>query len=109
VTTYVSPSNNALGMDRPLGFAVQVDGGEVHSNYFFPAAAPGLQPPQWDGSDGFAANSIIAVPNALNLSAGAHTLKLFMIEPAVVVQKIVINTGGVQPSYLGPPESVRIS
>ncbi|KAJ7071945.1 hypothetical protein C8F01DRAFT_1101940 [Mycena amicta] len=109
VTTYVSPSNNALGMDRPLGFAVQVDGGEVQSNYFFPAAAPGLQPPQWDGSDGFAANSIIAVPNALNLSAGAHTLKLFMIEPAVVVQKIVINTGGVQPSYLGPPESVRIS
>ncbi|KAK7046476.1 GH115-C domain-containing protein [Favolaschia claudopus] len=108
VTTFVSPSNNGLGSDRPLGFALQVDGGALESNYFFPAAAPGQQPLGWDGNDGFAANSIISVNNPVSLSPGAHTLKIFMIEPAVVVQKIVINTGGVKPSYLGPPESVLI-
>jgi len=29
-----------------------------------------------------------------------------MLSPAVVLQKIVVNLGGQQPSYLGPPETM---
>jgi len=36
---------------------------------------------------------------------GRHILKYWMIDPGVVLQKIVINAGGEKPSYLGPPES----
>jgi hypothetical protein len=36
---------------------------------------------------------------------GYHTLKIFMIDQGVVLQKIIINSGGLKPSYLGPPES----
>ena len=36
---------------------------------------------------------------------GAHLLNIWMVDPAVVVQKLLLDCGGLQPACLGPPES----
>jgi hypothetical protein len=40
---------------------------------------------------------------------GYHTLIVWMVDPAVVVHRIVVHVAGrsLPPSYLGPPESYR--
>ncbi|MDQ8187537.1 glycosyl hydrolase 115 family protein [Pelagicoccus sp. SDUM812002] len=41
--------------------------------------------------------------------AGHHTLRIYMVDPATTLQKIIINTGGLAPSYLGPAQSTVAS
>ncbi|MFF8591434.1 glycosyl hydrolase 115 family protein [Streptomyces sp. NPDC015220] len=40
--------------------------------------------------------------------AGAHRLKFWTVDPTVVVQRLLIDTGGLPRTYLGPLESRRV-
>jgi hypothetical protein len=40
--------------------------------------------------------------------AGLQKLRIYMVDPGVTLQKLVINTGGLKPSYLGPQQSLKI-
>ena len=50
-------------------------------------------------------NIRIAISAHMIHRAGSHTLKCWFVDPAVVLQKIVVDAGGALPAYLGPPES----
>jgi hypothetical protein len=41
-------------------------------------------------------------------AAGRHTLKFWALDPGLVLQRVVIDAGGLKPSYLGPRESPRV-
>ena len=38
---------------------------------------------------------------------GYHTLKFRMVDPGVVLEKLIVSQGPIPTSYLGPPESYR--
>ena len=39
---------------------------------------------------------------------GLHQLRVYLVNPAVVLQKITVDTGALQPGYLGPVQSRRL-
>ena len=98
VHTIIAPTLN-FAPGRSLRFAVSFDD----------------QPPQivdalaqnalhdWEES---VKDSVRIVTSSHSLSrSGYHVLKYWMVDPGIVLQKIVVDLGGLKPSYLGPPES----
>ena len=103
VTTTVAPTLNFIH-GRALRYAVSFDDETPQVVTLVPAnfnARNGNR--DWEES---VKNNFRRGASAHTLAAaGEHTLKIWMVDPGVVVEKIVVNTGGVKPSYLGPPES----
>ena len=52
-------------------------------------------------------NAIVTVARHHLARAGTHVLRFWMVDPGVVLQKVVVERGRLSPSYLGPPESFR--
>jgi hypothetical protein len=90
--------------DRPLRYAVSFDDETPQEIVIVPKVFDGYTTnPAWSEA---VKNNSHRVKSTHTINApGNHTLKIWMVDPAVVLEKIVVNTGGVRPSYLGPPES----
>ena len=54
------------------------------------------------------ADSVRRVAVKANVAAGHQVLKYWYVTPGVVLERIVIDAGGLKPSHLGPPESPRL-
>ncbi|TFK29114.1 hypothetical protein FA15DRAFT_583018 [Coprinopsis marcescibilis] len=110
VTVLLSPLFNVASDASPLEFGLALDAQAVQTvRPIPPLTKPGDFPPGWGGEFGWVANSITPYVATYNgIEPGAHTLKISAIDSAIVIQKIIIDTGGLLTSYLGPPESIRV-
>jgi hypothetical protein len=108
VWAFLSPSNDVLPTDG-LKYAISVDDQppQVVNITTATGASDLTMNRQWERNTSDNVNRTstthpISVP-------GVHVLKFWMVDPTVVLQRLLIDTGGLKPSYLGPPESVCIN
>lgn len=104
VETYVSPTQN-YQKNEGLKFAIAIDDEEpqiinINENEIKPDWAYAAW---WTKS--VADHIKNSVSEHKDIKAGIHTLKVWAMDPGIVIQKFVIDAGGLKPSYLGPPES----
>ncbi|GAB1819529.1 glycosyl hydrolase 115 family protein [Herbidospora sp. RD11066] len=104
VWAYLSPRNNVLPGDG-LKYAVSID--DAAPQMVDIIAATGSDDTrmnkQWERNTSDNVNRT-ATTHTIT-TPGTHTLKFWMVDPTVIVQKIVVDTGGLLTSYLGPPPS----
>ncbi|HKK81740.1 MAG TPA: glycosyl hydrolase 115 family protein, partial [Prolixibacteraceae bacterium] len=98
---HLSPTQNIYN-DEGLEFAVSVDGGEpqivnMHEGYSFR---------DWEQS--VLDNTIYASAELDIIAPGNHIIKVWMVDPAIVLQKIVVYTDDPRYTYLEPPQSTIV-
>ncbi|WP_211316001.1 glycosyl hydrolase 115 family protein [Mangrovibacterium marinum] len=97
VHVLVSPSLN-FNANKGLRYAISIDGGEeqiVNINGEYRGELG-----QWQ------AERIIEKTTAHEITTtGVHRLRIRLLEPGIVLQKILIDCGGLKPSFLGAPQS----
>jgi hypothetical protein len=98
VHAYFSPTLN-FNNDEGLKYAISIDDGEPRTVVLNKDDNKRQSWEKW------VAENIIIKTSMHALTPGRHTLKYWMISPAVVLQKLVIDLGGLAHSYLGPPET----
>ncbi len=103
LNTFISPTIDFTNSDG-LKFAISIDDEtplvvNISKDYNNEAA--------WRKS---VAESIKIFKTPLKFTkTGKHTLKYWMVTPAVVVQKLVLDLGGMKPSFLGAKETFNIN
>ncbi|MEV6109867.1 glycosyl hydrolase 115 family protein [Streptomyces sp. NPDC051940] len=103
---YLSPRNPALA-HAGLRYAVSFDDDAPQTVDIVAALGSddGVMNPQWARNT---SDNVSRTATRHTLTAGVHLLRFWMVDPTVVVQRLLIDTGGLPDSYLGPPESHRL-
>jgi hypothetical protein len=103
VESIISPTLNFV-LGRGLRFAISFDDQPPQIVTAVPGSfAAGDGNRDWEET---VKDGVRKVESTFTLKrSGWHILKFWMVDPGVVLQKIVVNLGGVKSSYLGPPES----
>ncbi len=106
VHALLSPTQNFQNSEG-LRYAISVDGEAPQIiNIHEGETVPDWRYPQW-WNQAVSNNIRIKTSRHRIDKPGEHVLKVWMVDPGVVLQKLVVETAGVKPSYLGPPESYQ--
>lgn len=97
---YFSPTLNFHHSPNGLQFAVSIDN-ETPQIVSLNKDDNGDIMYNWVGN-----NIIIKTSRHFISQPGKHTVKYWMIDPGIVLQKLVVDFGGLKPSYLGPQETL---
>ncbi|MBN2197104.1 MAG: glycosyl hydrolase 115 family protein [Polyangiaceae bacterium] len=106
VWAFLSPRNNVIPSDG-LKYAVSLDDEppQIVNSTAALNAIPMNRSWERNTSDNIAR---LSTTHRLD-QPGRHVLRFWMVDPTLIVQKLVVDLGGLRPSYLGPPESFRVS
>ena len=107
VRTYLAPSNNLDGDKSELRYGVCLDGEQCAVVNALPE---GYVSGDWNDAHWSRAVIINAhiCEHKVSLTKGKHILRFYGIDAGLVLQKIVLYTGKLPESYLGPEESIFI-
>lgn len=92
-----------LNKDFQMRYAVSIDGGPIQILNFQTFG----RSEEW--KQAVLSNSITRSVSVNQIGAGPHTIKIYMIDPGVILDRIVVDLGGLQPFYGLLPESKLIS
>jgi hypothetical protein len=104
LTLILSPTLN-VNPKKPLAYVAQIDDKPQQRRQFVTDQKQPDFPVGWGTA--VAQNAWLNTTNWGEVSTGKHTLKVWLVEANVVLQKLVLDLGGVQYSHNGPPESYR--
>ena len=102
IQAYLSPSLNVFRDENGLQYAMSVDDEQpqtISLNKEDKTSDKGI----WN--KWVSENIIIKTTTHRITRSGKHTVKFWMVTPGVVLQKLVLDFGGVAQSYLGPEET----
>lgn len=90
--------------EAPMNYGLSLDGKDFETHRLVqPPAKPGELPGDWLGS---VTDCVWVRKHEVDLTCtGPHVLRVLLREENVVLEKIVVDLGGLRESYLGPHES----
>jgi hypothetical protein len=100
---YIAPTLNFLP-NKPLRIGVSLDNHPPHIITILPEHYEALDS-NTDWQETVKNNYRKIISHHTINHPGEHKLLIWMVDPGVVLQKLVIDFGGVRPSYLGPPQT----
>jgi len=108
VMVYVAPTLNIYSTEG-LKYAVSIDDETPQIvNIHEGDTIPDWNYPAWWNNAVMQNIKVLTSEHTVD-APGEHTLTYWMVDPAIVLQKIVVVTKEIKPSYLGPAESYNVN